>query len=216
MTKEIIPHFKNLSLVDIDGEEWRDINGFEGIYQVSNFGRVKSLERKIWKESRGIFQLHRERILRQKVRKESVTEICMVTLQNKETRSSRYFTSVGRLVALTFLNQGPSRYVFHKDLDSTNNHVSNLEFRDDNSKMLFEAKLRDAGSARRTKKFNYFISKYKGVSIQKTYIMQIKSKDNNISLRELFSDEKEAAEKYDFYVKKYQLNRELNFPDCKK
>ena len=26
-------------------EEWRDIVGYEGIYQVSNIGRVKSLER---------------------------------------------------------------------------------------------------------------------------------------------------------------------------
>lgn len=28
-------------------EEWRDIKGYEGFYQVSNFGRVKSLDRKI-------------------------------------------------------------------------------------------------------------------------------------------------------------------------
>ena len=27
-------------------EEWRDIKGYEGYYQVSNMGRIKSLERK--------------------------------------------------------------------------------------------------------------------------------------------------------------------------
>lgn len=29
-------------LEDIDGEEWRNIEGYEGIYQISNYGRVKS------------------------------------------------------------------------------------------------------------------------------------------------------------------------------
>lgn len=32
-------------LEDIDGEEWRDIEGFEGIYQISNYGRVKSFQK---------------------------------------------------------------------------------------------------------------------------------------------------------------------------
>jgi len=39
-------------------EEWRDIKGYEGLYQVSNIGRVKSLER-IFIDKRG----HRQHIL---------------------------------------------------------------------------------------------------------------------------------------------------------
>lgn len=31
----------------IKGEEWRDIKGYEGLYQVSNLGKVKSLERTV-------------------------------------------------------------------------------------------------------------------------------------------------------------------------
>lgn len=31
----------------MEKEEWKDISGYEGLYQVSNFGRVKSLERKV-------------------------------------------------------------------------------------------------------------------------------------------------------------------------
>ena len=34
-----------LDLKDLLNEEWRDIKGYEGLYQVSNYGRVKSLER---------------------------------------------------------------------------------------------------------------------------------------------------------------------------
>lgn len=33
-----------LSLQDLPDEEWRDIYGFEGLYQISNFGRVKSFK----------------------------------------------------------------------------------------------------------------------------------------------------------------------------
>lgn len=51
----MIDHWKNLSLENIieevDGivyiEEWKDIEGFEGVYQVSSFGRVKSLRRRV-------------------------------------------------------------------------------------------------------------------------------------------------------------------------
>jgi hypothetical protein len=42
MEEKILPpeHWKNLSLVDIDGEVWMDIVGYEGLYRVSNMGRV--------------------------------------------------------------------------------------------------------------------------------------------------------------------------------
>ena len=36
----------------MEAEIWKDIPGYEGLYQVSNFGRVKSLERVIKTKSR--------------------------------------------------------------------------------------------------------------------------------------------------------------------
>lgn len=44
--KKIRFAYQNLSLEDMDGELWVDIEGFEGYYQVSNMGRIKSLPRK--------------------------------------------------------------------------------------------------------------------------------------------------------------------------
>lgn len=38
---------KNVSL---EGEEWRDVVGFEGLYMVSSFGRVISLKREVFSE----------------------------------------------------------------------------------------------------------------------------------------------------------------------
>lgn len=46
--------YKNLSLTDLPNEEWRDVVGYEGLYQVSNLGRVKSLSRKM-KRGSGIW-----------------------------------------------------------------------------------------------------------------------------------------------------------------
>jgi hypothetical protein len=39
--------YKNLSLEDLENEIWTDALGFDGIYAVSNLGRVKSLERRV-------------------------------------------------------------------------------------------------------------------------------------------------------------------------
>ena len=41
--------YQNLSLTDIDGEQWEDVPGFYGAYQVSSYGRIKSLKR--WRNS---------------------------------------------------------------------------------------------------------------------------------------------------------------------
>ena len=35
-------------MINLEQEIWKDIKGYEGLYQVSNLGRVKSLERQVW------------------------------------------------------------------------------------------------------------------------------------------------------------------------
>ena len=39
--------YENLSLEDMEGEIWKDVVGYEGIYQVSNLGRIKSLDKRV-------------------------------------------------------------------------------------------------------------------------------------------------------------------------
>ena len=57
---DLLPH-KNFSLEDMEGEIWKDIERFEGRYQMSNFGRLKSLSR-IIDNKRGTYIL-KEKII---------------------------------------------------------------------------------------------------------------------------------------------------------
>lgn len=106
-----------------DIEEWRDIAGFEGCYQVSNYGKVKSLTRVITiRLPNGTIytRLSRGRVLRQKKDKDGYL---MVGLGKSATRK------VHRLVAEAFipnLNQSP--VINHKDENKANNFVGNLEW----------------------------------------------------------------------------------------
>lgn len=52
MKKKMMEYNKNnplmvFSQIELDNEEWRDIEGYEGMYQVSNLGRIKGLPRKV-------------------------------------------------------------------------------------------------------------------------------------------------------------------------
>lgn len=44
MNEQIFP-YENPSLDDMPGERWQSITGFEGYYEISTFGRVKSMQR---------------------------------------------------------------------------------------------------------------------------------------------------------------------------
>lgn len=101
-------------------EQWRPVNGFEDKYEVSNFGRVRSLARcndKIthicWPERIMSLITH--------------TNGYMVIWLRKEGTKKKFF--VHRLVAYHFLELVDGKeYVNHKDKDRKHNHVCNLEF----------------------------------------------------------------------------------------
>jgi len=98
-------------------EEWRDIPGYEGLYQVSNLGRVKSLARSIVRGN-GYKQTFKERILRPGPTNGYFT-VCI-------NRKSEY---VHRLVAITFVpNPNNLREVNHINSDRSDSRVENLEW----------------------------------------------------------------------------------------
>ena len=105
-----------------DVEVWKDIEGYEGKYQVSNYGRIKSLAR-YRKNNGGSITFQKERILKQSINNKgySIVELC------SDSIGKRY--CVHRLVANAFIpNADCKEQINHKDENKQNNYVGNLEW----------------------------------------------------------------------------------------
>lgn len=97
-------------------EQWKPVEGFEGLYEVSNLGRVKSL---------GNNKSRKEKIL--KSGKNGPGYLFVYLYRNGKRKMSK----VHRLVAEAFLpNPLGLPQVNHRDENKTNNCVENLEFCD--------------------------------------------------------------------------------------
>lgn len=98
-------------------EVWKDIEGYENKYQISNLGRVKSLSRKI---SNGkSFYLSKEKILKSSI---GTTGYYFVNLNYVSKK-------IHRLVAKTFIPTIEGKnYVNHIDGNKLNNKSDNLEW----------------------------------------------------------------------------------------
>jgi hypothetical protein len=125
--------FENLVIKNLKGETWKDIYGYEGYYQVSSFGRVKSLDR-IIPHPRLYQQFVKGRILKQKVAKDynKFTGDAMISLQaTLALESTAHSHNVRRLVFTAFKKKidfnRDGLYVINKDGNGYNNRVSNLE-----------------------------------------------------------------------------------------
>lgn len=102
-------------------EIWKDVPGYEGYYQISNMGNVKSLDRVVEKSGR----LHhiKGHILRQ-----SKTR-CGYYIIGFSKEDKRTYHLVHRLVADVFIpNPDNLPCVNHKDEVKVNNHADNLEW----------------------------------------------------------------------------------------
>ena len=96
------------------GEIWKDIKGYEGLYQVSNLGRVKSLNYR---------HTGKERILKAYDNGKGYLQVHLYKDGNKE------HPLVHRLVATAFVeNTEGYTELNHKDEDKTNNCAENLEY----------------------------------------------------------------------------------------
>ena len=103
----------------IEKEEWRPVVGYEGLYEVSNTGQVRSLDKY---DSLGVFwigkllsKLKVGGYFMVKLRKDGIQKMCLIH----------------RLVAQSFIpNPLNLPQVNHKDEDKTNNMVDNLEWCD--------------------------------------------------------------------------------------
>ena len=93
-------------------EEWRDVKGYEGLYQISNMGRLKHYTPRFgW-------------LILKNTNKKGWYFTCVL----KDSKGFNHTTRIHRLVAETFIGNIPRGYhVHHKDGNRQNNCLSNLE-----------------------------------------------------------------------------------------
>lgn len=118
-------HYKNLSLENIETEEWKDVVGFEQFYQVSSFGRIKS------KETERFYVADRSKVSKKLRRKfypvkifkqRSVKGYHVVSIDRRPRL-------VHRLVAFAFIpNPENKPFVNHKNGIRNDNKTVNLEW----------------------------------------------------------------------------------------
>jgi len=109
-------------------EIWKSIKGYEGLYEVSNLGNVKS------------YWFKNPKILKKRVGKRGYLIVDLV----KESKGKRKVFSVHRLVAEAFIENVKNKQVVNNiDGDKTNSNVSNLEWctYSENSKHAYDTSL---------------------------------------------------------------------------
>ena len=140
-------------------EIWKDIKGYEGYYQISNKGKVKSLPR--LRNAKNKF-ISRERILKNQDNSKGYLRVELKANNKKQ----KFF--VHRLVAEHFLDKPKGcNIVNHLDCNPHNNNVENLEWTTfkGNSRYMKEQVERDNTRMRDLQKQGYEVIRFSGTEI---------------------------------------------------
>jgi hypothetical protein len=169
-------------------EIWKSVVGYEGRYEVSNKGRVKSLKRTEFMPWMNKNRVYNEKLLRHQKKDNHYLFVVLSDGGGHSTQKSKY---IHRLVAEAF--KGPikkGQIVNHLDSDVSNNHDDNLEIISQRDNCLH-------GLKRRVKS-----SKYPGVHLEaKTqYWKSMARKDGKKVYLGKFNTEDEAFLAYKQFI----------------
>ena len=123
-----------LSIIrDLKDEQWVDIDGYKGIYQVSNMGRVKSLRRS-YIDNNGAKHQIEDRLLKGRKNR----NYTCITFSYKGRIQSK---NLDRLVAESFLKKIDGKnFLIHVDNNFENNKANNLRWATKTEKQVYEKK----------------------------------------------------------------------------
>lgn len=103
-------------------EIWKDISGYEGLYQVSNLGRVRSFDRYV-RNGTSNRNIKRGKILKPCVTRDGYLQLNLIKDKKKKV------STIHRLVAKAFIENPENKpCVNHIDGNKQNNNVTNLEW----------------------------------------------------------------------------------------
>ena len=109
--------YQNRDLENMDGEEWVDAYGYDGIYSVSNLGRVRSEQREVW-NGRGL------RMTKTKILSQGNGVNCSLSIRLKTTPHT-----VGYIVFISFYPDKIPKQdecVMHINKNIFDNRIENL------------------------------------------------------------------------------------------
>ena len=173
-------------------EIWKPVPGYEGLYEVSNLGRVRSVNRYV--KSKGeSYWLRKGKMLSPAKDKNGYLKV------NLSCNGKNNIIRVHRLVAQAFLpNPDNLLEVNHKDEDKTNNRVENLEWCTAKYNNNYGTKIE------RQKKTNIQNGFWTGLS--KEEYMKKYNQDRKEYKKKWYQENKDKAKEYD--KKYYQKNKE--------
>jgi hypothetical protein len=132
--------YQNLSLKNIPGERWKDIPDFEGLYKISNYGRIKSLKRSGIRSDGRAYNIN-EKIRRPKLethKNETVNEVGYTLMITLNRDAKKYYFSIGRLLYYSFVEkfdlEDKKILISNRDHNGRNLSTSNL-VKSNNSEM---------------------------------------------------------------------------------
>jgi hypothetical protein len=184
-------------------EIWKDIPDYEGIYQVSNLGNVKSLPKE-WISAKGVVVRKHNGIVLKKHKNRSGYYAISFTI-NKKPKTHL----IHQLVAITFLNHKPNGHTLvidHINDDKLDNRVENLQI----VTHRFNTKKTQGKYSSIYKGVSINISKYKlksgDIKIYKYYLAVIKINKRTKYLGR-YKDEYKAHLAYQNALKQVQNER---------
>jgi hypothetical protein len=167
-------------------EIWKDIKGYEGHYQINNFGKVKSLQRQITTSIGSTLKI------KESIRKTSISNSGyeMITLTSNRVNKS---FSIHSLVFRTFKGDYEG-IINHLDENKLNNNISNLEITNHRGNAVY--------SIDKTKTKSNYIGVYSYFNTGKyTARITINKKRENLGV---FNTEEEASEAYQKRLKEIE------------